>query len=78
MHALIKSLRQWACSHEVFYRETMRRRPDGKVEATCHRCERLLVADYGLALPAKLCQRQPKPSCTPECGETACKECPLN
>lgn len=47
----------WPCDHEVYYMETMVRRKDGMVEATCHKCGETLVAEYGLALPAKLRQR---------------------
>jgi hypothetical protein len=52
-----RRLRQTFCSHACYYLESMKRRPDGRIECPCHRCGKMLVADYGLALPATLEQR---------------------
>lgn len=57
--AIRRFFRQRYCNHVVYYMETMHRRQDGMVEATCDRCRKVFVVEYGLLLPG-LAQR-PKP-----------------
>lgn len=55
---LWKRIRQAMCSHTVFI-DDIRRESDDRVVAPCIKCEKVLHAPYGLALPAKLIRRLP-------------------
>ena len=54
-------LRRFMCSHEVYF-EDLKRAPDDLVTGRCHKCEKVLSAPYGLALPAKLMGYRPESS----------------
>lgn len=54
MREVVRAFRQRYCKHECHYMTDMHRRQDGEVECVCHKCGKMLVAPYGLALPAKL------------------------
>lgn len=48
------------CSHEVYYDTDMQPRDaEGIVRCPCYKCGKMLAAEYGLNLPAKLCRRNP-------------------
>lgn len=57
------TIRRFFCSHTVFI-EDLHRCPDGLVEAPCNRCGKVLRAECGLYLKAKLQQRPKVPTCS--------------
>lgn len=47
---MVSWLRQRWCNHSS-YIENIERRDDGQVQCPCIKCGKLMVAEYGLALP---------------------------
>jgi hypothetical protein len=46
---MLTTLRQWLCSHRIALDNLRRTSPD-RVECQCHRCGKMLTAEYGIAL----------------------------